>query len=97
MLQCVAACCSDLNDSHPCLNPFSHLSPALQCVAVRCRVLQLATVCCSMLQCVAFLKARDESTEFGCVAACCSVLQCAAVSYSVLNTRGPIVRAPSSN
>jgi len=39
--------------------------------------LQLDTVCCSVLQCVAVC-----CRVLQCVAVCCSVLQCVAVGYS---------------
>jgi len=54
----------------------------LQCVAVRCSVLQCVQcvpVRCSVLQCVAV-----SCSVLQCVAVCCSVLQCVAVCCGVL-------------
>ena len=65
----------------------------LQCVAVCCRVLQSAmtvevefcnhgfdgaTVCCSVLQCVAVC-----CSVLQCVVVCCHALQCAAAGCSI--------------
>jgi len=71
----------------------------LQCIAVRCSVLQLikskadttakALVCCRVLQCVALCCivlqcAAVCCSVLQCVVGCCSVLQCVAVCCNVL-------------
>ena len=67
----------------------------LQCVAVRCSVLQTyihtwhlvlqsVAVCSSVLQCVQCV-ADVHTHSASCVAVCCSVLQCVAVCCSVLH------------
>jgi len=55
----------------------------LQCVAVRCRVLQSVAVCCSVGQ---YNSSIHDVTNapVSCVAMCCSALQCVAVRCSVL-------------
>jgi len=60
----------------------SNKSHKEECVAVCCRVLQYATVCCSALQCVSYSTIKSHQWE--CVAVCCRVLQCVAVCCSVL-------------
>ena len=51
----------------------------LQCVAVRCSVLQRAVVCCRVLQSVAVCCSVLHR-----VAICCNVLQCVAVCCNAL-------------
>ena len=105
VLQHVAACCSVLycyrsltlscftRSSGNKLFQFTLHCSVLQCVVVRCSVLQ---VCCSILQCVAVRQKFDTflirqivwkytlPIQIPCLAVCCSVLQCVAVCCSVL-------------
>jgi len=65
----------------------------LPCVAVRCRMLQCVTVCCSVVgrgihmahMCVGNMITRSVALQLcfmKCVAECCSVLQCCGAWHS---------------
>jgi len=56
----------------------------LQCVTVRCSVLQGAAMCCSAQGCLSWTsRYRHAQCVAVCVAVCCSVLQCAAIYVAV--------------
>jgi len=85
VLQCVAMCCSVLQDftnKYPCCNKrtplfrCNSLRSVLQCVAIYGSVLQCVAGYYSVLQCVAFAVTR--------LAVCCSVLQRIAVCCSMV-------------
>jgi len=81
VLQCVAACCSELHYSvlqH--VAEWYSLGGPLR-VAVCCTI-----VCCSVLQSGIFKEATVCCNVLQCVAACCSVLQRVAVCCSVLQS-----------
>jgi len=84
MLQCVAECCSALQSAVCCsvqcvaVCGARHSKPAAWQVSVYCKygsLLHCATVCCTVLRCVAVRGTRPV---------CCSVLQCVVVCCSVL-------------